>query len=176
MRKRLIALATLFFVQADIAAAQQPGKLFIEGDMVRGDTREGATGPVCVLASQFKRMEKVVFRVRVRNAAGELLDGTHIKSVVVELMNGQKFQARYGGHPPANLLPSLGLTAPSDYYWAAAWQIPQNFPNTLSYKVIAVDMQGNTQEWAPFNHPSSLLTVIPGDVEFIKAQSPARSG
>ena len=46
----------------------------IEGDIVRGNTPSGNTGPVCVLANQFKRRENVVFRIRVRNALGQPLD------------------------------------------------------------------------------------------------------
>jgi hypothetical protein len=48
------------------ARAQQPQSMFIEGDMVRGNTGKGQTGPTCVLNSQFKHNENAVFRVRVR--------------------------------------------------------------------------------------------------------------
>src|SRR3954471_23958876 len=50
---------------APAAQAQQPLKLFPEGDIVRGNSPLGATGPICVLNSQFKRGENVVFRIRV---------------------------------------------------------------------------------------------------------------
>jgi hypothetical protein len=45
----------------------------------------GATGPICVLNSQFKRGENVVFRMRVRTINGELLDEKGIKGITVEL-------------------------------------------------------------------------------------------
>src|SRR5207237_5733944 len=95
-----IALAVAVLGFADMARAQQAQKLFLEGDIVRGNTALGATGPICVLNSQFKRKENVVFRIRVRNVAGQPLDEKSIKSIVVELTDGQKFNARYGGHPP----------------------------------------------------------------------------
>jgi hypothetical protein len=46
------------------AQAQVGGsaRLFFEGDMVRGG-QPGAPGPVCVLNNQFKRLEKVVWRL-----------------------------------------------------------------------------------------------------------------
>jgi hypothetical protein len=78
------------------AQAQQPQSMFIEGDMVRGNTQKGQTGPLCVLNSQFKRNENAVFRVRVRDVTGKPLDDKELKSVVVELSDGQKLPMRYG--------------------------------------------------------------------------------
>src|SRR5215471_7251627 len=66
-------------------AAAQEAKLFIEGDIVRGNTPAGITGPVCVLANQFKRKENVVFRVRVRSITGQPMDDKNLKGIVVEL-------------------------------------------------------------------------------------------
>jgi hypothetical protein len=175
---KLVALAGLVLVFGfpDIASAQQAQKLFIEGDIVRGNTPDGITGPVCVLANQFKRRENVIFRIRVRNVAGQPLDDKNIKSLVVELLDGQKIPARFASRPPANVLASVGLTAPSDHYWSAAWRIPQDFPTgTLTYKVVATDMEGNSQTWETFNDPRSWPTVISGQAEFTRSQpAPAR--
>src|SRR6266481_6845553 len=74
-----VALAVAGF--ANLSAAQEAQKLFIEGDIVRGNTPAGITGPVCVLANQFKRKENVVFRIRVRNAAGTPLDDKNIRGI-----------------------------------------------------------------------------------------------
>src|SRR5215471_4422094 len=60
----MIALSLAVLGFANVAAAQEAQKLFIEGDIVRGNTPAGITGPVCVLANQFKRKENVVFRIR----------------------------------------------------------------------------------------------------------------
>src|SRR3954462_5052536 len=93
------------------AQAQELQKLFPEGDIVRGNSPLGATGPICVLNSQFKRGENVVFRIRVRTPTGQYLDEKGIKSITVQLPDGQKFNARYGGPPPR---------APEDFFWTAA--------------------------------------------------------
>ena len=163
----LALLAVLGF--AGISPAQEAQKLFIEGDIVRGNTPAGITGPVCVLANQFKRKENVVFRIRVRNAAGQPLDDKNIKGITVELSDGQKFQAAYRSRPPANVRATFGLSEPTDYFWSAAWLIPQEYPTgSLSYRVIATDEQGNTQTWTPFKDPRSLPMVMPGDVEYKK--------
>src|SRR4030088_293018 len=73
---------------APMAQAQQPQSIFLEGDMVRGNTGKGQTGPTCVLNSQFKRNENAVFRVRVRDIFGKPLDEKGIKGVVIELSDG----------------------------------------------------------------------------------------
>ncbi len=99
------------------ANAESANRFFFEGDMVRGD-QAGAPGPFCVLNSQFKRLEKVVWRVRVLDAAGKPLDDKGLKSLEIELPDGQKIAARFGPHPP----PRLGPAA--DYFWSAAWIIP----------------------------------------------------
>ena len=171
-RKILVtALCVVALGFANAAVAQESQKLFFEGDIVRGNTPDGATGPVCVLANQFKRGENVIFRIRVRNSAGQPLDDKGIKGLVIEMMDGQKFPARFASRPPNGVLASVGLTAPSDYYWSAAWRIPQGFPTgTLTYKMVATDLQGNTQAWETFNDPRSWPTVIAGAVEYVKPQ------
>src|SRR5258707_14443507 len=82
------------------AQAQQAQSVFIEGDMVRGNTGKGQTGPTCVLNSQFKHNENAGFRVRVRDITGKPLDDKGIKGVVIELSDGQKLPMHYGGLPP----------------------------------------------------------------------------
>ena len=162
-----LPLAILGF--ADVAAAAEAQKLFIEGDIVRGNTPTGNTGPVCVLANQFKRKENVVFRIRVLNTAGEALDDKGLKSLVVELSDGQKFPAEYRARPPVAVRTRLGLPGPIDYFWSAAWLIPQDYPTgSLSYKVVATDTQGNTQSWVPMKDLRSLPLVMLGDVEYTK--------
>ena len=71
-------------------------KLFFESDMVRG---AGSAQPACVLNSPFRRNEAVVWRVRVLDQTGKRLDDKGLKSVDVELSNGQKFPMHYGPHP-----------------------------------------------------------------------------
>jgi hypothetical protein len=140
------------------AQAQQP-KLFFESDIVRGAQR-GAPGPVCVLNNQFKRLEKVVIRIRVLDPSGKSLDGSGLKSLVVELPDGKKLSARYGEHPPARQGPVL------DHFWTAVWIIPSNFPSgSLSYKVVATAQDGSTETWSPFKTATSQLAVVDGKID-----------
>jgi hypothetical protein len=142
--------------------AQPAKKLFFEGDLVRG-AQPGAPGPFCVLSNQFKHLEKVVWRIRVLDETGQSLDDKGLKSVVVELPDGQKLAAKYDRHPPAVQGPAL------DYFWTAVWTIPAAYPNgSLGYKVVATDLAGRSQTWEPFKSKPSQLTVVAGEIEVRK--------
>jgi hypothetical protein len=142
--------------------AQAAKKLFFEGDLVRG-AQQGAPGPFCVLNNQFKHLEKVVWRIRVLDQAGQELDGNGLKSLVVELPDGQKLDAKYGPHPP----PAQGPA--TDHFWTAVWVIPTSYPNgTFAYKVTATGLDGNTQTWEPFKRGPSQLAVVSGEIEIKK--------
>jgi hypothetical protein len=153
----VIVLSTIVGL-ASRAQAQQPQSIFLEGDMVRGNTGKGQTGPTCVLNSQFKRNENAVFRARVRDITGTPLDDKGIKGIVVELSDGQKLPMRYGGHPPSGSV---------DYFWSAGWLIPDDYPTgTLRYNIVATDLQGKTQTWQSFQDPRSQIVVVPGGVDY----------
>ena len=165
----LIAAAIAMLGSPSPSSAQEAQKLFIEGDIVRGNTPNGITGPVCVLANQFKRKENVIFRIRVLNAMGQPLDDKALKTLTVELSDGQKIPASYRARPPRNIMASLGISEPLDYFWSSAWLIPENYPTgSLSYRVVATDNQGNTQTWTPFRDPRSLPFVLPATAEYMK--------
>ena len=153
-----IALAAAVLGVADGALAEPAKKLFFEGDLVR-HTLENQRGPFCVLTSQFKRKEAVAWRIRVLESTGDVADDKVLKSVVVELGDGQKFPARYGPHPPRG-------APPTDYFWSVHWEIPADYPTgSLGYKVIATKMDDTTQTWEPFTRAPSQLTVIAGEPE-----------
>src|SRR5712672_4706295 len=142
------------------SSAQDNQKMFIEGDLVRGNTPLGATGPICVLTSQFKRGENVVFRIRVRNPQGKILDDKGVKSIVVELADGRKLPVRYGGHPPRT---------PTDFFFTAAWMIPADYPTgSLGYSVVATDLDGKSVTWEPLREFRSWPAVIAGTVQYVK--------
>ena len=143
------------------ALAQGAGaKLFFEGDMVRGG-QAGAPGPVCVLDNQFKHLEKIVWRFRVLDENGKSLDDKGLKSLVVEMPDGQEIDARFGPHP--------GGPNPTDFFWTAAWMIPENYPTgSLGYSITATDMEGNTVKWEPLREFRSWPSVIAGTVEYVK--------
>ena len=119
---KTVSLAVLLALGvAPLAQAQNAKPLFIAADMVTGP---GGSGPICVLRSQFMRKEKVAWRIRVQDATGKQLDDKSLKSLVVELSDGQKFPARFGGHPPKE---------PTDHLWSTSWSIPEGYP-TGSFK------------------------------------------
>src|SRR5437763_2179994 len=93
----IIAAATL--AAPKIADAQDAKRLFFEADMVR-HAQERQAGPFCVLTSQFKRKEGVAWRIRILDQTGKSLEGKDLKTVFVELSDGQKIEAKFGGHPP----------------------------------------------------------------------------
>ena len=157
--KLVVATAAVLCALGSAAHAQQAGKLFFEGDIVRG-AQPGAPGPFCVLSNQFRRLEKVVWRVRVLDQSGTSLDDKGLKSLVVLLPDGTKLPSYYGPHPP----PHLGKA--TDFFWTSAWIVPDNHPSgTFAYKVVATDMQGQSHTWEPFKHKDSQFTVIAGAIE-----------
>jgi hypothetical protein len=157
-----LALSVASLGAAQVANAQAAKKLFFEGDLVRG-AQQGAPGPFCVLNNQFKRLEKVVWRLRVLDQAGQALDDKGLKGVVVELPDGQKLNARFGPHPPAAQGPA------TDNFWTAIWIIPTSYPSgTFVYKVVATDLDGNSQTWEPFKRNTSQLAVVAGEIEIKK--------
>ena len=156
----LVALVGLVDTARAEVTAGKP--LFVEGDLVRG-AQQGAPGPFCVLSNQFKRLEKVVWRIRVLDGAGQSLNDNGLKSVVVELPDGQKLNAKFDRHPPLAQGPAL------DHFWTAVWTIPTSYPSgSLGYKVVATGTDGQSQAWKPFKSKPSQLTVVDGEIEIKK--------
>jgi hypothetical protein len=139
----VLASACAFSSYARAAGAPE---FFFEGDMVRGHA--------CVLASQFKRTQAVVWRVRVLDAkTGQSVDNKGLKSLVVQLSDGQSFPLKFGDHPKGHPI--------TDHFWAGSWNIPADYPTgSFSYKVIATDLAGAAVDWKPFDSAPSELTVV----------------
>jgi hypothetical protein len=153
-RYSAIALSVAFLGLSGSAFAQ--AKLFFEGDMVVSPP-EGSAAPHCVLSSQFKHQDRVVFRTRVLNQNGDPVTDKDLKSLVVILSSGEEFPMAYSGHPHDN---------PVDKFWTAGWTIPDDYPaGSLTYKIVATTPQGDTESWAPFNVKASQLAVVPGNAE-----------
>jgi len=150
----VMAIAALGFASG-AQAQQQAKKLFFEGDIVRHALPNQA-GPFCVLVNQYKHGEAVAFRIRVLQPNGEVADDKVLKSVVVELGNGQRLPAGYKSHG----------SPPTDYFWSLFWTIPGDYPTgSIGYKVIATMNDGSTVEWKPFNRPTTELMVVAGEPE-----------
>jgi hypothetical protein len=143
--------------------------VFLEGDLVRGNTQAGITGPVCVMVNDFRRGEKIVFRIRARDVTGAALDDKGLKGIAVQLSDGQTFTAEYRARPPLAVRKTFGLSGPTDHFWSAVWTIPADYPTgSLGYKVIATDLEGRAHTWTPFNDPRSLPAVVPGEVQYTR--------
>jgi hypothetical protein len=161
---RVISISAVLAAAAALGAvsgaqAQQPARrLFFEGDIVRHALPNQA-GPFCVLTNQFKHNEAVAFRIRVLQPSGEVADDKLLKSVVVELGNGEKLPAHYGPHG----------SPPTDYFWSLYWTIPPTHPTgSIGYKVIATLNDGSVEEWKPFNRAPTALMVVAGEPELKK--------
>ena len=145
----LVAAAVIAMASSHDAVAQSaptnPPKMFFEGDMVLAQA--------CVLQNRFRHNEGVVWRVRVLDAkTGQQLDGKSLKSLVVELPDGQKIPMKYGGHPRGGK---------DDNFWSISWKVPENYPTgTFAYQVVATDQQGDSVRWQPFTIKNSQLTVV----------------
>lgn len=112
---------------------------------------------VCAETNRFPQGQQVVWRIRVLDEAGNPMDDTRLKSVVVKLPDGQQFTAEFGGHPGGP-----GVT-PTDYYWTADWDIPLTYPTgSIGYQVVATGLYGDrVATFSDFNVKPSLLAVIP---------------
>jgi hypothetical protein len=84
---------------------------------------------------------------------GSVADDTVLKSLVVELGNGDTVPMDYGPHG----------NPPTDYFWANSWIVPANFPTgTLGYKAIATLQDDSVVTWEPFTRPASVLAIVEG--------------
>jgi hypothetical protein len=156
MKTLTLSAVLLSTAVVSLASGARAETLFVEGDIVRGVQR-GAPGPGCVLNNQFKHLEKVVWRFRVKDASGKALDEKGLKSLVVELPDGQKINAVFGGHPPG--------PSPVDHFWSAVWIVPAAYPNgSFSYKAVATG-EGGSVTWEPFLSKTTQLQVMPGEIE-----------
>jgi hypothetical protein len=153
------ALAAAAATFASGAQAQQAkGKLFFEGDIVRHALPNQA-GPFCVLVNQYKHGEAVAWRIRALLPSGEVADDKVLKSVVVEMGNGQKIAAHYGPHG----------NPPTDYFWSLHWDIPGDYPTgSLGYKVVATMNDDSVVEWKPFNRATTALMIVAGEPDMKK--------
>ena len=148
-----VALCVISATAFAQSRTEPAGRLFFEGDVVRHSV-EGQMGPWCVLQSRYKRGEAIAWRVRALLPDGGVADDTVLKSLVVELGNGDTVQMDYGPHGDP----------PTDYFWANSWTVPANFPTgTLGYKVVATLQDDSVVSWEPFTRAPSLLTIIEGE-------------
>ena len=134
--------------------AQTAKNLILQADIVTGSGGTLKRDAVCVLSSQYKRGNQVVWRAKVIDpATGKPMNETALKAVVVKLPDGQTFEMKYGDHPK---------NGPTDQFWATSWVIPDNYATgSFPYKITATANDGRTGEFTEFNVNLSLLTIVP---------------
>lgn len=139
-------------LSSGFAVAQEAPKFVFQFDTVRG-AGPTAQGPGCVLNSQFKRKEAVVWRVRITDPkTGKDVDDKGLKSLQIELSNGEKVPMSFHGHPPQDS---------TDHFWSGGWIVPDNFPTgSFGYTIVATDTSGAQTKVKPFNVAASQLTVV----------------
>ena len=150
-RAAIFGAAVAATLGAATAHAAGPA-MVIQADTVRG-VQKDMTAPGCVLNSQFKHKESLVWRIRVIDTkTGKPLDDKGLKSLTVTLSSGQSVAAAFHGHPPPK---------PVDYFWSVAWIIPDDYPTgSFTYTIKATDKKGHTATFEPFKTPPALLTIV----------------
>lgn len=139
------------------AALAAPG-YFVTGATLRGHTNP--QGPVCVANTVFFPGEMIVFHADIFDAeTGELMDADDIAErnvrLTVRLDPGEELSLGFIPHgEPEN---------PDVWYWAAAWEIPADYPTgTITYTLEATDDEGRTGTFTPIEQAASinLLTIV----------------
>ena len=160
MKRITLSALALSFALIGVAGADAQirttpaGKLFFEGDIVP-HALMGQQGPFCVLNNRYIRGEAVAFRIRIQKPDGTVADNKDLKTVEVELGNGQKLPAHFGGH---------GMP-PTDFFWSLFWTIPMDFPTgSLGYKVNATMQDGTVVTWQPFTRDTTQLMIVAGNL------------
>ena len=137
------------------ATASTKVPLILQSDTVLGSTNltkaESATLS-CVRNSRYAHNEEIVWRTRVFDpATGQQMDDSMLASVVVQLADGTKLNAKFSGHPGSQA---------TDHFWAVSWTVPADYPTgELDYQVSATGKDGRTGSFIPFNVSPSLLQI-----------------
>jgi hypothetical protein len=160
----VISVAVVLMGAGFMANAKDQGpkekNLFVSANTVLGGRGVPfPSGPVCVLTNRYPQGQQVVWRIKVFNPAGNPMDDTQLNSVVVTVPDVEggvhEFEAEFGGHPPGPF--------PTDFFWAATWEIPSDYPTgTFPYEVVATARGHRAGRFEEFNVGPSLLTIVPG--------------
>lgn len=134
----LLISLTLIIGLTSMVGAEEDSKYFVNADMVRGG--KNATGPVCVLNSNYKLGEQVVFRADIYDAeTGERITeeqaeelGLTVTAVVHEV---DEFEMSLGLHPKEE---------PQVKFWVGVWNIPSVFQTGwFKWTIEIEDEEGN---------------------------------
>ena len=164
-----VALSALGF--ASVAQAQQAGKLFFEGDIVRGASPARPVRSACSTTSSsgWKRWCGACAS-SIRRARRSTTRGSRASSS--QLPDGQKLDARFGPHPPPQLGTGHGLFLDGGLDHSGRAIRAARSPTRSS----ATDLDGKTHTWEPFKIESRRsFTVVAGAIEIKKPKSSRRT-
>lgn len=136
-------------------AANLAAPFVIQADTVQGTAnlpKDQQATQTCVEENRFPRNAEVVFRAKVIDAVtGKSLDASGLKSVELELPNGNNMAMKFGQHPSSN---------PTDSFWSVSWTIPKDYPTgSVAWKIVATGNDGKTYTYSPFNVAPSQMTI-----------------
>lgn len=134
--------------------------LIIDANTVIGSAGVKNPADICVVSSRFPQGGDVVWRIKVYDpATGQPMDDQALDSVVVNLTDGQTFNAIYGPHPGAP--PGQPQPPATDHFWTAVWSIPSDYPTgSATFTVTAKSKDGQTGMFSEFNVAPSLLAIV----------------
>ncbi len=151
---------TVTVTSPTVTATKVAQVLIVDANTVIGS--EGVLNPqdICVVSSRFPRGLEVVWQIKIYDpATGQLMDDTVLNSVVVNLSDGQTFDARYGPHPGAP--PDQPQPPATDHFWTTVWVIPPTYPTgSVPFTVTATGKDGRTGMFSEFNVAPALLQVV----------------
>jgi hypothetical protein len=144
----------LVLAASPMAGQQAPAggtnQLILSGDLVYffGQGRPNN----CFMSNRYKRGEPVGFRMTAINPATGKRD--RASKLVVHIT--------YGGRTiDVPMRDRQTDQQPEREFFVAKWVVPDDAPlGTVRYTVSAVDPQGRTGEWKPFDVAASQLTII----------------
>ena len=137
------------------AAASLAAPFVIQADTVQGSKNlptDQKAAQTCVEENRFPHNAEVVFRAKVIDpVTGKSLDDSALKSVVVQLPNGNDVAMKFGQHPASN---------PTDSFWAVSWTVPGDYPTgSVDWKIVATGTDGTSVTFQPFSVAPSLMTI-----------------
>lgn len=139
-------------------AGHPTGKLILWGDIASFDNPP--TLPThCILLSQFKRGQRVGFRMTAIDGGTGETENTAVLTVHLKYMGRTidvPMRWRGVGAAPAREYPRQ----PSEM-WTGVWVVPMDAaPGVLSYTVTGTDRFGRTGSFSPFINTVSQLTIV----------------
>ena len=142
----------------DPQAGHPTGKLVIWGDIASFD-QPGTAPTHCILASRFKRGQRVGIRMTAIDGGSGETENTAVLTVHVNYM-GMTIDVPTRWRGVGNFPASEYSRQPSEM-WTGAWNVPADAPiGTITYTVTATDRFGRTATFSPFINLASQIAIV----------------